>query len=83
LSAETHRDTVERAIDRARRAGASAVDAILIESDSVEARVRAAEIDFVTQARQRIPRPVRRARDPFGEHLDERPVTRGRGPHGG
>jgi PmbA protein len=54
LSAETHRDTVERAIDRARRAGASAVDAILIESDSVEARVRAAEIDFVTQARQRI-----------------------------
>jgi len=48
------RATVERAIDRARRAGASAVDAILIESDSVEARVRAAEIDFVSQARQRI-----------------------------
>ncbi|MCH7644686.1 MAG: TldD/PmbA family protein [Myxococcales bacterium] len=40
-------------MDRARRAGASAVDAILIESDSLEARVRAAEIDFVTQARQR------------------------------
>jgi PmbA protein len=54
LSVEAPRDTVERAIDRARRAGASAVDAILIESDSVEARVRAAEIDFVTQARQRI-----------------------------
>jgi PmbA protein len=53
LSIEAPRDTVERAIDRARRAGASAVDAILIESDSVEARVRAAEIDFVTQARQR------------------------------
>ena len=54
MSVETPRATVERAIDRARRAGASAVDAILIESDSVEARVRAAEIDFVTQARQRI-----------------------------
>jgi PmbA protein len=53
LSVETPRATVERAIDRARRAGASAVDAILIESDSLEARVRAAEIDFVTQARQR------------------------------
>ena len=53
MSVETPRATVERAIDRARRAGASAVDAILIESDSLEARVRAAEIDFVTQARQR------------------------------
>jgi len=54
LSVETPRDTVERAIDRTRRAGASAVDAILIESDSVEARVRAEEIEFVTQAQQRI-----------------------------
>ena len=54
MSVEAPRDTVERAIDRARRAGASAVDAILIESDSVEARVRAAEIDFVTQAHERI-----------------------------
>ncbi len=54
MSAETPRDTVERAIDRARRAGATAVDAIFIESDSVEARVRAAEIDFVTQSKQRI-----------------------------
>jgi PmbA protein len=53
LSVEAPRDTVERAIDRARRAGASAVDAVLIESDSVEARVRSAEIDFVTQARER------------------------------
>jgi PmbA protein len=53
LSVEAPRDTIERAIDRARRAGASAVDAILIESDSVEARVRAAEIEFVTQARER------------------------------
>jgi PmbA protein len=54
LSVEVPRDTVERAVDRARRAGASAVDAILIESDSIEARVRSAEIDFVTQARERV-----------------------------
>ncbi len=54
MSVETPRATVERAIDRARRAGASAADAILIESESVDARVRAAEIDFVTQAQQRI-----------------------------
>jgi len=54
LSVETPSATIERAIDRARRAGATAVDAVLIESDSVEARVRAAEIDFVTQARERV-----------------------------
>jgi len=54
LSVEAPSATVERAIDRARRAGATAVDAVLIESDSVEARVRAAEIDFVTQARERV-----------------------------
>jgi len=54
MSAETPSATVERAIDRARRAGATAVDAVLIESDSVEARVRAAEIEFVTQARERV-----------------------------
>ena len=54
MRVETPRETIERAIDRAQRAGASAVDATLIESDSVEARVRAAEIDFVTQAQQRI-----------------------------
>jgi len=54
LSVEAPHDIIERAIDRARRAGASAVDAIMIESDSVEARVRATEIEFVTQAKQRI-----------------------------
>ena len=54
MSVETPSASVERAIDRARRAGATAVDAVLIESDSVEARVRAAEIDFVTQARERV-----------------------------
>ena len=54
MSVEAPSATIERAIDRARRAGASAVDAVLIESDSVEARVRDTEIDFVTQAQQRI-----------------------------
>jgi len=54
LSVEAPHDIIERAIDRARRAGASAVDAVMIESDSVEARVRATEIEFVTQAKQRI-----------------------------
>ncbi len=54
MSVGTSSATVERAIERARRAGATAVDAVLIESDSVEARVRAAEIDFVTQARERV-----------------------------
>ncbi len=53
MSAESPLDVVERAIDRARRAGASAVDAVCIESDHVEARVRATEIEFVTQARER------------------------------
>jgi PmbA protein len=53
LSVEAPHDIIERAIDRARRAGASAVDAIMIESDSVEARVRATEIEFVTQAKER------------------------------
>jgi PmbA protein len=44
---------VERALARARRAGAHAADAVLVDSDSVEARVRGEEIDFVKQARER------------------------------
>ena len=50
---EAGRDIVERALDRARRAGADAADALLVESDSMEARVRGDEIDFVKQARER------------------------------
>ncbi|MGI9591266.1 MAG: TldD/PmbA family protein [Myxococcota bacterium] len=46
-------DVVERALARARKAGAAAADALLVESDSVEARVRGEEIDFVKQARER------------------------------
>ncbi len=44
---------VARALEEARQAGASAADAVLVESDALEARVRGAEIDFVKQARER------------------------------
>jgi PmbA protein len=50
---DTGRQVVERALERARRAGADAADALLVESDSMEARVRGDEIDFVKQARER------------------------------
>ncbi len=53
MSANAAKDILDRAIGCAQRAGAHAVDAVLIESDNVEARVRAAEIDYVTQAHQR------------------------------
>jgi len=43
-----------RALERARGAGADAADAIVVESDSREARVRGEEIDFVKQARERV-----------------------------
>ena len=50
------RPTRRRAGARARRApaGADAADALLVAADSVEARVRGAEIDFVKQARERM-----------------------------
>ncbi len=44
---------IARALARLRRAGADAGDALLVESDSREARVRGDEIDFVKQARER------------------------------
>jgi PmbA protein len=46
-------DLIQRALRRATRAGAEAADAILVESDALEARVRGEEVDFVTQARER------------------------------
>jgi len=46
------REIVERALERVKRAGADAADALLVESDAVEARVRGTEIDFVKQARE-------------------------------
>jgi PmbA protein len=46
-------EAVRRALGRAERAGAFAADAVLVESDSVEVRVRGEEIDFVQQSRER------------------------------
>jgi PmbA protein len=46
-------EIVERALEAAGRAGASQVDALLIKSDSHEARVRGEEIDFVKQSQER------------------------------
>jgi PmbA protein len=45
-------ERVRHAVDAARRAGADAADAIQVVSDSVEARVRGDEIDYVKQARE-------------------------------
>jgi PmbA protein len=47
-------ETLRRALTRAKQAGGHSGDAVLVESDSVEARVRGEEIDFVKQARERI-----------------------------
>jgi len=44
---------VERALARARAAGAVQADAVLVSSESLETRVRGEEIDYVTQARER------------------------------
>lgn len=47
------RDAALEALAAVRRAGADAADVVYAESDSVEARVRGEEIDFVKQARER------------------------------
>jgi PmbA protein len=44
---------VQEALARARRRGAAAADALLVDAESREARVRGAEIDTVKQARSR------------------------------
>jgi PmbA protein len=46
-------ECVQRALACVRGAGATAADAVLVESDNLEARVRGDEIDFVKQARER------------------------------
>lgn len=50
---EDLRKVVERALDRARRAGADAADAVLVADTSQESRVRDTEIDFVKQSQER------------------------------
>jgi PmbA protein len=47
-------EAVQRAVRRALEAGAHSADATLVEEDAFEARVRGREIDFVTQARERV-----------------------------
>jgi len=47
------RSAAQQALASARAAGASAADAVVVESDSLETRVRGEEIDFVKQARER------------------------------
>jgi PmbA protein len=47
-------ESVQLALARARRAGAAQADATCVESDSLAARVRGREIDFVKQARERV-----------------------------
>jgi len=49
---EDARELVARALEAAARAGANSSDALLVESDSLEARVRGDEVDFVSQARE-------------------------------
>ena len=46
-------EAVALALARAKAAGADAADALCVESDALEVRVRGEEIDFVTQARER------------------------------
>jgi PmbA protein len=48
------RETVRRALAHAVRAGAHDADALLVESDALETRVRGTGIDFVKQARERV-----------------------------
>jgi PmbA protein len=53
-TAEAGLESVRRALRSAASAGADAADAVLVGSESVEARVRGEEIDFVTEAREHI-----------------------------
>ena len=53
MSTEIARDIIDRVLERAKSRGATAVDAVLVSSDNLSARVRDTEIDFVTQAKER------------------------------
>jgi PmbA protein len=50
---QSMRSIVERALDAAKRSGASQSDVFLVESDDREVRVRGDEIEFVKQAQER------------------------------
>jgi PmbA protein len=53
LSNDAARDIINRVLECAKNAGATAVDTILVSNDTLTARVRDTEIDFVTQAQER------------------------------
>jgi PmbA protein len=53
MSAAAPEALLKRALGRAAKRGAHAADAVILESESLEARVRGEEIDFVKQARER------------------------------
>jgi PmbA protein len=53
MSAANARDVVLNALAAAKAAGADQADSALVESDSLEARVRGETVDFVKQARER------------------------------
>ena len=53
MSAPSDADIIGRALARTKARGAAAADAVLIRSESSEARVRGQEIEFVKQAHGR------------------------------
>ena len=53
MSGPAAETVVARALEQLVSAGASSADVLLVESESHEVRVRADEIDFVKQARER------------------------------
>ncbi len=53
MSAAAPEELLKRVLGRAARRGAHAADAVLVEDETLEARVRGEEIDFVKQARGR------------------------------
>ena len=53
MSNENARDIINRVLEHAKNAGATAVDTVLVSGDTLSARVRDTEIDFVSQAQER------------------------------
>jgi PmbA protein len=53
LNSDAARDIINRALKSTKNAGATAVDTLLVSGDTLSARVRNTEIDFVTQAQER------------------------------
>ena len=52
MKGDSSLEIVQRALDGARSRGADAADAVLVEGDAVEVRVRGEDVEFVKQARE-------------------------------